>query len=284
MPASYTPARFPHGTKPAPLDRRDYSYHRTFGAVTPPVLPNMDYSYDAGLTMFDQIADGYMYGCTGCTQTDICIDQDKQVYDYPRTYLKTCTMEGHAPDQGCDIRTSAKALRLFGVGRTDESEEACEARRRGKSFNVDKKPGFDWFDSFRIALRNGKQSISVGTPWPQEFESPSVKGFLPLPNPGSIKAAPWHNWKIAGEATTLGNTPVLRVKSWQGKQYGDEGWVYMTREVFNAVFDVWGTLGLITPVYSPADVQTIRLEMLQQVLVNIARILALIGKKMVVYA
>src|SRR4051812_39694233 len=111
------------GTAPHKLDKRDYSLHRTFpkfGAAAPPVIPPKEYTFDAGFPMPDQNADGWEFACTGYAQAAICGDEDKCIYDAVRQYKLTCTMEGHAPDRGCDIRVSMNSLTIYGLKRQDE--------------------------------------------------------------------------------------------------------------------------------------------------------------------
>jgi hypothetical protein len=282
-----------HGTRPAPLDARDYSFHRTFphfGAASPAVLPPMDYSFDAGLTMPDQMADGYPYGCTGYAQTDCKTDQEKVVYLASYTYKKTCFMEGHDADRGCDLRNSAKSLRVYGAQQINETEEQAQTHKSGQSFSVDKVPGRDWFDSFRIALRAQrtkpvKNSISIGTIWFPEWGDPAPTGLLTehfIFN-GNINAYNWHDYKISGEKT-IGGEPTLEVKSWQGRRVGADGWLYLNRAAFNKAFDIYGTLALTTAVAGPDDIRTIKLDTLQTILIFLNRILGLMRARIPAHA
>lgn len=284
-----------HGTNPAKLDRRDYSFHRTFpqfAAAAPPILPNMEYSLDAGLDMPDQVADGYDFGCTGYTQTNCKQDQDKVRYDPGFTYEKTCDMEGHGLDRGCDIRNSAKSLRVYGALRQGEgSDEEAAKHRSGQDFSVDKAPGRDWFDSFRITLRAQRGSaikhpISIGTIWFSEWHGVPQSGLLTehFTFDGDITHYLWHNYKISGEKM-VGGEATLEVKSWQGRSVGNGGWLYMNRATFNKAFDsYYGTLAITQAAASEADIRTIKLDMLQTLLVYLNRMLALIGQRLAVHA
>lgn len=275
-----------HGTKRSVLDRRDYAFHRTFpkyGASMPQDLPLMEYNYDAGLTIPDQNGDGWPYGCTGYTQTDLKQNQDKVRYEPAYTYLKTCMMEGHPPNQGCDVRISAKSLRVYGAEMPEETTDVQAAQHRsGQTFVIDRAPGRDWFDSFRIALRARKQGISTGTPWFPEWQYIGRVSILRTPvMPQNIEDLAWHNYCVVGE-TTIDGKPYLRVKSWQGANYGQDGWVFMSRETFNVAFNTYyGTIGLITAKAAPEDIQTIKLDMYQTVLTYLNRILAIISNKQV---
>lgn len=268
-----------HGAPRSTLDRRDYSFHKTFphfGNVAPAELPLMEYTYDAGLTMADQNAEGIPFGCTGECQGDCKSDQDKEIYDAADIYKNTCMMEGHDTDRGCDIRNSAKSLRVYGAKRKRDGVMV----KSGLTFSVDRIPGRDWFDSFRIALRAQaatKTPISVGTIWFLEWENPEPSGLLsPLfAYDGNANEYEWHNYAIKGEQTVNGE-PTFLVKSWQGKNYGHGGWVNMDRATFNRAFDIYGTIGITVAIAHPDDIQTIDIDILQTVLDYLRRILNLI--------
>lgn len=306
-----------NGTHPHLLDTRDHALHHTFpqfSAVTPGLLIPMDYTLDAGLfvpdqnnidTRFNPALPALPFGCTGETSTDICADEDKVLYDPQYTYLNTCAMEGHGPDGGCDIRNSMKSLTIYGLRKDGETNEQAIKRKRGKYFTIDKVPGRDWFDSFRLALRGNKRSISVGTPWFGEWGWAGwgnlvtvlpdgsyqitgggiPTGIMPLPNTNiDLQRVSWHDYKICGEKTING-VPYLIGKPWAGVGFGDKGFIYLRREVFNAGYDIYGTFSATPgqPV-APEDIQYIKLTIYQQILVFVNRLLALVGKQVPVRA
>ena len=284
------------------LDRRDYSYHRTFprlGAAAPAELPPMTYNHDAGLTMPDQMADGYPNGCTGYTQTDCKTDETRAIYSAPFTYKKTCFMDGQSDTEPCDIRTSCKSLRVYGALHKNKplhiedkyyesltEEQKAALNKSGKSFVVEKLPGRDWFDTMRITLRSSnKNSISIGTIWFPEWGSWLTGGELTAAvyYSGDPYAYGWHNYKLCGEET-LNGKPVLLLKSWQGKRVGVDGWLKIGREAFNKAFDMYGTLAIIQAEADPNDIKLIKLDILQTVLVFLNRILLIIGRQIPVHA
>lgn len=282
-----------HGTRPSRFDKRDFSLHRTFpqfGTTTPPVLPFEDYTYDIGVQLPDQNVELIPYGCTGETQTDIKTDQDRIPYDAEYTYRETCFMEGHAEDQGCDIRTSVKCLRDYGARPNGKPETEAQNHRSGFSFNVDKVAGRDWFDSFRIALRANKQGISVGTPWFPTWNYYAVEGVLPSPSYGELKVInadassfSWHNYALKGEIVK-NDEPMLRVKAWGGTHIGDKGWLYMNRDCFNKAFDIYGTIGLVTAKVKPEDIKTIVPELWQLVYTYLNRLLKITGYQLNIHS
>jgi hypothetical protein len=263
-----------HGTGPTRRDKRDFSFHRTFGAAALPELPP-EYSCDAGLTMPDQNADGFPFGCTGYTQADLCTDEDGIVFDAAFTYRKTCELEGHDTTSGCQIRNSLKTTIAYGLIPKNDPNQDPLRYRRGKYFNVDKVPGLDWFDSIRSTLwlnRQERRAISTGTPWYPSFNR-SRKGAASLDNsdPASL---PWHNWAIKGWKIINGS-PYLIAKAWQGADYGDHGWLYFDRPTVNRLMDVWGVAAFTVRKFAPEDVKTIKQTVTEACLSLIGRLAAL---------
>lgn len=283
-----------NGTRRHLVDRRDHSFHRTFpkfAGISPAVLPLMEYSYDPRLTMPNQgIAEPpltdkpYPVGCTGFATTGVCSNEDKVIYQPGYTYELTCLLEGHDQRYGCDMRTAMKCPTVYGLKKPGETAQIAETRKRGKYFNVDKAPGFDWFDSMRIALRANAQrhtGISVGTIWFGEW------GFGQVGQDGILTASfiynnkpeqnAWHNYVISGEKTINGE-PYLEVKSWQGKEYGAAGWVYMSRETFNKAFDIYGTIALMPGFAVQAkDIKYVKLTLLQTAVDFVNRMIKLLS-------
>jgi len=256
------------------LDPRDYSFTRSFG-VTKQDLPPREYNYDLGIRMPDQNADGYRNGCTGYTQADIATDQDAIPYDPIFTYEKTCLIEGHGPERGCSIRNSAKTGIVYGMkGEHEENDAQALTHRRGAFYSVEKVSGCDWFDSMRLALRKSGTSISVGTLWFLEWGETASDGIL---TPYFYFDGKWdeesgHNYKICGEKTINGQ-PYLIAKPWLGKNFGDNGWCYFSRETFNKVFDIYGTIAIIQTRATPQDIITIRITILQFLILYLGRII-----------
>lgn len=258
-----------HGTSPVSLDRRDYS-HPVFGDAF--VKFPTDFNVDIGRTMRDQNAEGLPYGCSGETQTDIAVDQDNTIYKPAYLYDKTCFDEGHDTNQGCQIRSSLKAARIYGVQALAETtDQEAETHRRGAYFNIYDTGGRDWFDAFRLALMTNKQGISVGTPWFTEWSVP-VNGVLPQ---SFIYNGPqnhsWHNWAIKGWKDING-TPYLLGKTWQGPDYGDKGWAYFPRETINAVMQISGTAAFTQSKLTPGDIKPIQIDIWELIMIFLARI------------
>lgn len=264
-----------NGTAPRLRKRTDYS-ERTFGAPTL-AFPTKDFNLDAGLTMPDQIALGMPYGCTGVTQADIAGDEDKAVYDPHFTYDKTRLAEGTYPQQtGCLIEHSIRSTQADGVKLQGGTDADAPNHARGKYFDVDRN-GNDYFDAIRSVLWINKRPVSVGSIWYPVWENPlGPDAILPMPDTLNL-SGPWHNYKISGWKIING-VPYLMVKSWQGPGYGDHGWVYLSREVCNAIFTVWGTQIFTYGKAGPGDIVTVRLSIMEELLS------ALIWLKMLLFA
>ena len=156
-----------------------------------------------------------------------------------------------------------------------ETEAEAKKRARGKFFHVDRVNGYDWFDSFRSALRRG-QSISVGTPWFPEWQGIGQDGILTslFVYDGTPSHYAWHNYKLCGEKIIDGQ-PYIVAKPWQGKGFGDNGWCYIGREAFNKAYDIYGTIGITQTKAKKEDIRTIQLTALQYVLIYFGRMLGL---------
>ncbi len=216
------------GVKPVRPDNRDKSHTATFGAITPSSFPD-NFDTDAGLTCPDQNAEGLPNGCTGYTQSELCTDEDKVIYKPQFTYDVTRLMEGvPGQDIGCDIRDSLKSTLVYGVQAHNESSQMeAFTHRRGSYYQVEQAP--DFFDGIRSVLARGT-SVSLATPWYENFSGPDQYGIVTMPPKGMTYS--YHNYKICGWQTISG-TPYLKVKPWIGQHFGINGYCYFPREVVN---------------------------------------------------
>lgn len=264
------------GVQPTTIDPNDYSAHLSLGG-TGVLLP--EYNVDAGMTMRNQNNDGYSFSCTGQTQTDNLIDQYREILDPIWTYKNTCYIEGHEMNQGCQIRNSFKATRVYGVKKEREDDVDALTRRGGSYFNIYDDSTHDWFDGIRTQIQLNKRAVSAGTPWFNSWSSVNSTGIMPMPTgdelaraKSNVNAVLWHNYAIKGWIL-IGGIPYLICKSWQGPTYGDKGWCYMSREVANAVFEIRGSAAFIQAVAIPDDIQKIKLDIMEVLLVYLNRLL-----------
>lgn len=249
------------------IDHRDFDFHATFGTVG--FSQNVpEYNADAGLTMPNQNAADASYtppapalpsGCTDYACVELCTDEDGVLYS--PMLMENLT---HASALGgADVRAAlGVASRVF---------------NKGSYFAIRASRDFDMFDAIRLAMfstQDEKRSVSIGIPWYPAFEG-TVKepdgsytakaltgGILTMPWTLDITGLGWHNAKIAGWKTING-VMYLTVKSWQGRDYGDGGWCYMSREICNAVFSVSGTCAFTLAKQPSYGVQTVVLPWFQ---------------------
>lgn len=289
-----------NGTRPAELDPRDYSFHQTFGSVVSILLPS-EYSVDNGVTMPDQIEEGNPYSCTAYTVTDLGTDQDGVIYSPEYTYMKTLFIQGLPPEtNGSDMRPAMKTAKVYGLlpkmnmpidllGKGEDYTANIShwpvdldkisgllEHRKADYYNVYDDGGLDWLDSLRSALwlnKNDKRGICIGTPW---VWSSAPAGFLTenFIYDGNPQSVAWHCWAIKGW-TTIEGVPYLVGKPWQGKNYGANGFVYVSRETINKVMKIRGSAAFTIADARPEDVRTIQLGIIETILFYIWRILGL---------
>lgn len=302
------------GARPTERDKRDYSFVGTFGAAPLFQIPN-EYNIDAGFGMPDQNADGNPFSCTAYATCDLGSDQDAIRYCPEYTYMKTLLMQGLPPEtNGSDIRPSLKSAKVYGLlplenkppiidAHHDEDFTANQANwpvavdtiagklehRKGDYFNVWKEGIHDWFDTFCSTMwtnRNDKRGISVGTPW---FPLSCPNGIMPDPTAAELAAIAanpysysWHNWVVKGwtQHNTKGEfirnaESFLMVKAWTGPNYGDKGWIYVSRSCIEKLMEIRGAVAFTLKDATDADIKTIKLSIIQQIILYIARIIGI---------
>lgn len=253
------------GLKPIKPDRRDYDFHKSFGSV-PTTLPD-NYSADANIWVPNQDLPNDSFsppipalptGCTDYAQTDLCIDEDGVLLN--PMLIENVT---HAnANGGCDLRVSLSA--------------AKKVFNRTGYFNIRWESPLDAFDAIRLALYSTateKRSASVGSPFFSEWLSP-VNGLLPIPSSFSTRGATWHNYKVPGWKTING-VPYLVCKMWLGPTYGDSGYVYMSRELCNAVLNIPGSAAFTLSKVIPGQIQLVDLSIVQNIVSFIRNLLGL---------
>jgi hypothetical protein len=150
----------------------------------------------------------------------------------------------------------------------------AERHKRIAYFRVGQNP--DYFDGVRTALLNNHRSVSVGTPWFPEWSAAGwglylnrapdgvvsygsgaeKTGFMPMPDLAHLSGVPWHCYKISGWITRDG-VPYLKCKVWAGIGFGDFGWAYLSREVFNAAMTIWGASAFTLAKPVDAQIRTV---------------------------
>lgn len=249
---------------------KDFSYERTFGALSTQDLP-IEYNADLG-GFPDQNEDGRPNGCSGYTQAETGQDEYGVVFNPGFNYEKTLLIAGSPPNSPCKIRDALKAPTIYGL-EPKEGGNPLEYRR-GAYFDVDKVEK-SYFEGVRSALwlnRLNKRTISCGTPWFREWRTPK-NGVLETP-----KKYVWdtstigHNYKICGWKL-VSNKPHLIIKPWVGPDWGDKGYAYISKDVFDKVMAISGTFMYIQTNYTPDYVQTVKLDILELTLTLCRRLL-----------
>lgn len=245
------------GGKPTRLDRRDFDFFKShgFGALT--AVPNLpdEFNTDAGFWMPDQqVTQTYAVpgfpdltvpamfeGCTDWATADICVDQDKKLYN--PLDIENIT---HAnANGGGDLRTALKAAVQLGWIK--------------QFFNIQANGILDWLDAFKVAQYSAQpeiRSLTIGTKWYKEFNSVGIDGILPIPTNFNDPHATWHDWAGKGWVIKNGVT-YLKCKPWEGSSYGDNGFVYISRELINALMNIKGTAAFTSSDLPKEDIVTI---------------------------
>lgn len=257
-----------NGTKAVRKDHRRYSFHRTFGGTT--AIPD-EFNLDAGLTMPDQDTDGLPMGCTGYALTEVCQDKDKIIYKPRYSYDKSLQIDGIDPGDpqfehvGIELTTGLKSGIVYGVQGANETTDAEALKHRiGDYYDAIDGSGMDCFDSLRSAMWNTNQSLYVGTPWLAFWSDPQA-GVIPDTEIKPTASTPWHCWKICGTKKINGQIYLIG-KTWQGTNYGDNGWAYFSRIVINKVFAISGSVAFVLVPYSGQTIQTVKLSIISTII------------------
>jgi hypothetical protein len=257
-----------NGVLKVKADHRDFSYHRTYGSITP--VQFTECNFDVGFPVGNQAADGLDYGCTGYTQAGLCQDIDKIQYVPKFTYDETLQMEGISPSDptfekvGCDIRDSLNSTIVYGVQAVGETPAEALNHRRGAYYAVEQVAGMDMFDSIRSALQQNQRSVSFCTPWYAIFAIPQ-QGIIQTPPSYDTTFATWHNSRICGWKLING-VPYLINESHQGAQYGVNGFCYFPREVVNQLLSINGSGAFTLAPFTGATIQNVQLTILQTII------------------
>jgi hypothetical protein len=258
------------GTQPTHIDYRDFDFAKSFGLAAPPAFP-AEYNVDAQLWQPDQNAMGLPFGCTGFTQASLCEDEDGTQYDPAYIYRQTPPFD----EGGRDIRKSLDFIRKNDLKKYLKG--VVTGTKRTAYFNIRPMLPLDAFDAIRLAMfstKDEKRAVSVGTPWFPEFEN-TDRGILPMPHSFDVTfaGASWHNWAIKGWKT-IGDQPYLIGKSWQGADYGDAGFCYVSRSLINNLMAISGSAAFTVSKIAPDQVQRIDLDFFNKLMSIIYNLLA----------
>lgn len=260
------------GYKKTYYSRKDYDLFKTKGVKFGAILPD-SYSVYKGLRIPNQqVPDGNFtppvpalpYGCTSYAQCELCGNEDGVLYN--PLYIESFTHSNTSG--GADVRTVLDVVVKNGVqdasGNINKNHPAYFAiRSAGK---------IDAFDAARLAMLSTStenRGVSVGSPYWLQFRAVGPNGILPSPD-YNLQYASWHNWIIEGWKTIDG-VPYLICQMLQGDSYGDKGFVYMSREIFNATTAVPGSVMFTIDKLMPGEtIQTVDMNIVEMI-VNFIR-------------
>ena len=240
------------GLLPLPKDKRDFSHHRTFGAVSV-ALP--DYFYTQPLEILNQKNTQF---CTAFSATEIGESEwDKRFSPTAQAAFEGKVSGKNIAGQGTDLRTACEAMRKIGflpaelapytLDNADEQTCGDWTKLTQAEFDAASKytlSGYyavdgthDTFDNIRYALLAAQQagepkpSVLVGSSWYAEWEGISTDGIIPDP----LTFVSYHAHRIIGWKTEQG-VPYLIDQQTQDTSYGDHGLCYFPRAIVNKCF------------------------------------------------
>lgn len=266
------------GTRPAQHIARVKPFVHAFGAATLQVLP--DFNVDPGLTMPDQNADQGFTECVGYTGADHLTDITRHTFMPDFSYAAARYVAGDGPGtNGASFHAGMEGVVALGgaLWKDYNYPATYVAKDKGELFVSDfanwtdkvktealthaqngirnvLTPGMDAFDAVLLAAYQGRRGVSIGTPW--MFSPPAqragnyrtwdLRGVCETPDLSlNYFFFPWHNYAIKGKKTFDG-VPYAIVKSWQGDQIADHGWLYWNRETVNGLLAMPKTGALTT--------------------------------------
>ena len=222
-------------------DKRDYHFLKTFGATVfdtaglpaqfsvydGRIIPNQD-NPDA---RFNPIIPPLPEGCTGESTSFICALEDtEKVFNPQFTYIST---PPHETTGGRDIRDALQST--IDTGLMDSN--GVIGYKRLAYFNVYGTSTISDYDAVKIALwinQNEKRAVSVGS-WfyPEWVWNTKMDGIVCTPSFNTSNAT-MHNWIVTGWTTILG-VEYLECIPWLGMNFGNNGLMYMSKDIFNAL-------------------------------------------------
>lgn len=184
--------------------------------------------------------------CVSLAITDICSNIDGRLYSADFSYAMALHIKGAEPStDGLDPYAAMLATVAYGLlpassadftarlmgelyianwknYAKDDVAEALKYARKGVTT-------LRSFDDVANYLVNKKQGVVLAVRWHSNFLQTHPDGSLPLPEGDAFS---YHAVAVY-DRTDKG----LMFKPWLGKNYGDGGYGYMSRQVFDEIFD-----------------------------------------------
>lgn len=284
------------GLRPTPLHVKDrrFAFHRLFGATA--FFPDR-YNADDGTDFPNQNDDSRPTACTTYAVTEIGRIQDGTPYSRDYNLMKTFELMDVPPNtDGADARTAFKVPVAFGLlpatfepPAMKNSGQAWAANQANWPLELDshtvKKPAYlpiksvpDYFDGIRSAIlfgANEKRTVGIATRWSPDFQKVSKDGVLPE----SPKGLYWgHMYQVCGWKP-IGGEPYLILKTWNGKNYADAGYCYMSRTLCNRLMGELGAYAAtLQDVDDPEAMKSRQITLLESILALKVALLNLLMK------
>lgn len=244
--------------KPSPKrsESKRQSVHAVFGSVSQ--FPS---SYLAGNQDFtNQNSDNRPNECTAYSIQDGVTSVQKINISRDFQYFKTLQIENDATDKEVSMDTAFEVPSSVGVLLTTQEPSGLAQMPESQiaesqvwplslytqttkipiSIPVVPAPGQDWYDAIKSALMQGKTwngIVSVGTQWSNDFENVGSSGIL-TDNPANLYWGHCHNY--CGWEVNEDGIERLNDKTWQGPNYGKNGWDFASRILVNKLMGAYG--------------------------------------------
>ncbi len=232
-----------------PPRRQVHKHARIFGTA----LPTSDFCVDPNIHWPNQNDENAPTECVGYTGADILCDIFRVPFSADWIYMRALQLMGVAPNtEGADPHRGLQALVAFGA--VPRLQAPISAFVMGELYMANPKNwpngieqaaleytengvgnalgSGDHFTSIITACRFLGYGVSVSSYWYSEFEQPDSRGIVSMPAGGSADRYGGHNYLVKGMKTIDGK-PYAMVKSHQGKNFGDNGWIYMDAATLN---------------------------------------------------
>ncbi len=129
----------------------------------------------------------------------------------------------------------------------------------------------DSFDKIRSAIYKNYQlnklrcPVSIGIPWFPIFEATGSDGIVTDVAWGDLSTASWHN-AVVSKWVQKNGQPYLAIKSWQGENFGDHGYIYFSRFLINRLFSVPQTEAYTIAPKDSVSINTIKVNLLMAII------------------
>lgn len=242
------------GLKPLTYDKRDFNHAKLFGGIKNdlPGLPKEGLGRKP-ISIKDQEDSNY---CTAFTVSEASEYQEGVELSPEYQTAKVGQIVGQPIFNGAQPRDAMKSATVYGSLEKSVSpyifqndgwqypaqyqsyntflDEDAKVHKKGSYFSVTWgwPDDLDPFDSARLALwqaKNEKGVVMVFGLWYGEFNNPE-NGIVPVP----VKPFITRHAYIVYDWCEKNGIIYLKAQLSQGKDFGDEGTLYMSREAFNA--------------------------------------------------